>query len=428
MRIPLKDIKPNPANPRLIKDNAFKDLLRSVAQFPQMLDKRPIAVTKEGKAFIALGGNQRTRALTQLQTEINDGTFLSRYETTQEAQNLLIEYFSKGVPAVDCTDLTPDQQRRFIIADNLPFGEWDTDALANEWDVDELKEWGMNLPEWGEGDGSEELEAKEDDYEMPDEIQTDIVLGDLFEIGAHRLLCGDATNNEDVAKLMNGQLADLVVTDPPYNTGMKGSKDAKARLSQMFNDSFTPEEWDKLKKDSFSNYNLFTKGECAFYVFIDWRRVAEFKNVLESFADVKNVIVWDKQVHGLGSDYKSTYENIVVGKKGKPQINNRIGLDYQDIWRVQRKMGRDADHATKKPIEILNKPIIHASKKDDIVLDLFGGSGSTMITSHQLERKAYLQEIDPKYCQVIIDRMLKLDPTLEIKKNGQPYETAVKQP
>ena len=148
MRIPLKNIKPNPNNPRFIKDNAFKDLIRSVAQFPQMLEKRPIAVMKDGKAYIALGGNQRTRALTQLQTEINESSFLSRYETTQEAQNLLIEYFTKGVPAVDCTDLTPDQQRRFIIADNLPFGEWDTDALANEWDAGELTEWGLNVPQW----------------------------------------------------------------------------------------------------------------------------------------------------------------------------------------------------------------------------------------------------------------------------------------
>jgi len=200
---------------------------------------------------------------------------------------------------------------------------------------------------------------------------------------------------------------------------MNGNKkDAKAWLSQMFDDSFTPEKWDELKTGAFNNYNLFTKGECAFYVFIDWRRVAEFKEVVESIADVKNVIVWDKGVHGLGSDYKSTYENIVVGKKGKPKIRNRIGLDYQDIWRVQRKMGRDQDHATKKPIELLKKPILHASKQDDIVLDLFGGSGSTMITCHQLNRVGYLMEIMPQYCQVIIDRMRKLNPTLIIKKNG----------
>ena len=179
--------------------------------------------------------------------------------------------------------------------------------------------------------------------------------------------------------------------------------DAKARLSHIFNDSFSDKEWEDFLTAIFNNYKLFTKGECALYVFIDWRRVADIKNHLEKIADVKNVIVWDKQVHGLGSDYKSTYENCVVGKKGKPKINNRIGLDYQDIWRVQRQMGRDTEHATKKPIELLSKPILHASKEDDIILDLFGGSGSTMVTAQQLKRKCYMQEIDPKYCQVILD-------------------------
>jgi DNA modification methylase len=325
----------------------------------------------------------------------------------------------KEVP-VEIVDWPEEKQKEFIIKDNVGFGEWEWELLANEWDAVELEEWGLDIPDFA----FKNEEAQEDDYEIPDEIQTDIVLGDLFEIGEHRLLCGDSTDSDAVAKLMGGVLADLVVTDPPYNTGMTGNTNAKARLSQMFNDSFTPEEWEELKTGSFNNYNLFTKGECALYVFIDWRRVGEFKELVETIAEVKNVIVWDKGVHGLGSDYKSTYENIVVGKKGKPQINNRIGLDYQDIWRVQRTMGRDKDHATKKPIEILNKPILHASKQDDIVLDLFGGSGSTMITAHQLKRKAYLQEIDPKYCQVTVDRMLKLDPTLIIKRNGQPYKNS----
>jgi DNA modification methylase len=353
----INSIKPNPSNPRIIKDDKFKKLVKSLQDFPEMSKVRPIVVNKD---MIVLGGNMRLKAMK--------------------------EAGWKEVP-VEIVDWPEEKQKEFIIKDNVGFGEW-------EWEL------------------------------IPDEIQTDIVLGDLFEIGEHRLLCGDSTDSDAVAKLMGGVLADLVVTDPPYNTGMTGNTNAKARLSQMFNDSFTPEEWEELKTGSFNNYNLFTKGECALYVFIDWRRVGEFKELVETIAEVKNVIVWDKGVHGLGSDYKSTYENIVVGKKGKPQINNRIGLDYQDIWRVQRTMGRDKDHATKKPIEILNKPILHASKQDDIVLDLFGGSGSTMITAHQLKRKAYLQEIDPKYCQVTVDRMLKLDPTLIIKRNGQPYKNS----
>lgn len=385
----LSTLKINPNNPQKFDD--LSKLENSIKEFPKMMSLRPLIY--DPKDMIVLGGNKRLICLQNLGfKEIPDNWIKSADELTEE------------------------EKKRFIIADNVGFGTWD-EELLEDWDKQDLEDWGLEL-EWKE----ETQEAKEDDYEIPDEIETDIVLGDLIEIGEHRLLCGDAKNSDDVSKLMGGMLADIVVTDPPYNTGMSGSKNEKARLSHMFDDSFTPEQWEDLKISSFSNYNLFTKGECAFYVFIDWRRVSEFREVLETFANVKNIIVWDKGVHGLGSDYKSTYENIVVGKKGSPNISNRYGLDYQDIWRVQRKMNRDEDHATKKPIELLNKPILHASKKDDIVLDLFGGSGSTMIASHQLERKAYLSENKPKYCQVIIDRMLKLDPSIEVKINGKEYK------
>ncbi len=265
-------------------------------------------------------------------------------------------------------------------------------------------------------------EAKDDNYEIPDEIETDIKVGDIFQIGEHRLMCGDSTDAEMVAKLMDGQKADVVVTDPPYNTGMKPNKDKKARLSHMFNDSMTDTEWNKFLLDIFNVYNRNTKGECVYYVFIDWRKVSDIRNALEVIANVKNIIVWDKQVHGLGSDYKSTYELCVVGKKGKPEIHNRYGLDYQDIWRVKRKMGRNKDHATAKPVEIISKPILHASKEDDIVLDLVLGSGTTMVAAHQLGRKCYGMELDPKYCQVIIDRMRALDGTIEIRRNGELYD------
>lgn len=181
-------------------------------------------------------------------------------------------------------------------------------------------------------------------------------------------------------------------------------KAGSTRLSHMFQDSFTPEQYSQLLDDVFTNYLTVTKGECAYYVFIDWRKMGDIKAKLEKLMDVKNVLVWDKQVHGLGSDYKFTYEMCVVGKKGKPEINNRYGLDYQDIWRVQRQMGRNEDHATAKPVELLEKPIKHASKQDDIVLDLFGGSGSTLIACEKTKRTCYMMELDPKYCDVIIKR------------------------
>lgn len=246
---------------------------------------------------------------------------------------------------------------------------------------------------------------------IPDTKQVIVERGDIFQLWKHRLVCGDATDIRDVELLMDGQLADEVVTDPPYNTGMSGKevgnenqKDEKARLSHMFNDSYTDEEWFTFLHDTFTNYLQVTKGDCAFYVFIDRRRVQDIKGVMETIMDVKNVIVWDKWVHWLGSDYKYTYELCVVGKKWVPEISNRYGLDYQDIRRVQRDMWRNKDHATAKPIALLEKPIVHASKQDDIVLDLFGGSGSTLITSEKTNRRCYMMELEPKYIQVILKR------------------------
>jgi len=266
----------------------------------------------------------------------------------------------------------------------------------------------------------------EDIDEAPQPLEkTYSILGDVFEIdGKHRVMCGDSTKESDVSILMNGNKADVVVTDPPYNTGMTGKpNNEKARLSHMFNDNI--QDWDKFLTDIFTNYFKNTKGDCAYYVFIDWRRVGDVRSKIESLMSVKNVIVWDKKVHGLGSDYKSTYELIIVGKKGNPEIQNRYGLDYQDIWRLQREMGRNKDHATVKPIELCQKPIKHASKTDDIVLDLFLGSGSTLIAAETTKRICYGMEIDQHYSDVILRRYKKTFPNASFKcltRNDFPFE------
>jgi site-specific DNA-methyltransferase (adenine-specific) len=391
-----------------------------------MLQKRPIAVVKEGAKWLAIGGNQRTRALADLETEVNGDNFVAQYETTPDAQNTLIEYFAKGVPVMDCTDLSPEQQRRFIIADNLPFGEWDTDALANEWDADELKEWGMNLPEWGEGGGGEGLEAKEDDYEMPDEIQTDIVLGDLFEIGSHRLLCGDSTQKQTFEVLFDGQLADAIVTDPPYNVAYEGKTKDKLKID---NDKQEDGDFYKFLYDFYASLAAHTKAGGAWYV---WHADSEGANFRRAMKDagimVKQCLIWVKNSMVMGrQDYHWKHEPCLYGwKEGAAHgwYSDRKQTTVLNFDRPQR----NAEHPTMKPIPLFAYQIGNSSKEGDIIADGFGGSGTTMVACHQMNRRAYLVEFDPKYCQVIVDRMLKLDPTLGIKKNGQPYETAVKQP
>lgn len=383
----LSTIQPNSHNPRLIKDEKFKKLCTSIKEFPKMMELRPIIVDDDNTI---LGGNMRFRALQELgYQEISD------------------KWIKKA------SELTESEKKRFIIEDNVSFGEWDWDILANEWDTSDLEEWGLDLSA-----GFNQTEIVEDEVPEVSEEEAKSKLGEMYQLGRHRVRCGDATKIEDVELLMGGAMADLVVTDPPYNTGMteknntfsynwtKNKKGKTGRLPHMFNDKI--EDWEQFLSSTFANFYTCTKGECAFYVFIDWRRVADIKKELEKRMDVKNVIVWDKQVHGLGGDYKYTYELCVVAKKGKPEINNRIGTDYQDIWRVQKRMGRNKDHATAKPIELLVKPILHASKQDDIILDLFLGSGTTLIACEQTNRICYGMEIYPKYVDVIRRRYAKL--------------------
>lgn len=328
-----------------------------------------------------------------------------------------------SVPCVQMGTLTDDEVKALRLADNriAEMGEWDMDLVIAE--LKGIDETLLDLTGFSSDLIITPEEADDEVPELPEEPQSQ--LGDLYELGGHRVLCGDSLKMEEIDKLMNGHKADLVVTDPPYNTGMKGKpKDEKAWLSHMFNDQI--EDWPTFLLDTFTNYYFSTKGECAFYVFIDWRRVQDIKAEMEKHMDVKNVIVWDKKVHGLGSDYKFTYELCVVGKKGKPEISNRFGLDYQDIWRVQRPMGRNEEHATAKPVELLEKPIIHASKQDDIVLDLFLGSGSTLIAAQKTKRTCYGIELDPKYVDVIVSRYCKYVGNNTIKKNGEEIEWVTK--
>jgi DNA modification methylase len=177
-------------------------------------------------------------------------------------------------------------------------------------------------------------------------------------------------------------------------------------LSHMFNDSFTDEEWQKFMGDFCVSYDLATKDNAFIYVCLDWRRSYELVPHLKNHWKFSNLIVWDKMVHGLGSDYKYTHEFIHVCKKGKPPLaSNKEGeKEYQDVWRIQRKMGKDKEHATKKPIELCERAIRHGSLYKHIVLDLFGGSGSTLIACEKTNRQCRMMELDPKYCDVIIKR------------------------
>jgi DNA modification methylase len=370
---PINKIKSNPNNPRVIKDDKFKKLVQSLKDLPEMAQVRPIVVNQD---MIVLGGNMRLKAMK--------------------------EAGWKEAP-VAVVDWDEDKQRQFIIKDNVGFGEWDWDMLANEWDAESLGEWGLDVPQMNET----EIEAEEDDFDVPEGgIATDIVLGDLFEIGEHRLLCGDSTDSDAVAKLMNGEKADMVFTDPPYNIDYQGVKDKRDKIA---NDKMSDEDFTQFLYDAL-NINCDT-----FYVCCSWQYSHLFRKALEDLQKpVKSFIVWDKINPAQHLDkYFKQHEIILYHGKFGGQKTLR-----GDVWQTKRQ--RNTVHPTMKPIEIIEMALNDNTDKKQIY-DAFLGSGSTMVASHQLKRKCYGMELDPKYCQVIIDRMLKLDPSLTIKRNGEKY-------
>jgi DNA modification methylase len=384
-KVKINSIKTNPKNPRLIKDDKFKKLVNSIKEFPQMLELRPIVVDENN---IILGGNMRHKAC--------------------------IEAGLKEVFIVQAKDLTEQQKDEFIVKDNVGFGEWDWNILANEWDTEKLTDWGLDLPL----DVSvQELEAEEDDYEIPNEINTDIVLGDLFEIGEHRLLCGDSTDSDQVAKLMNGEKADMVFTDPPY------------RYKKMGDGGAFHEGHKKLKEDikDIVNFDpteflntlplVFSKGINA-YVFCNTDLVPDYCLWAKENKYNFNILTWHKKsfIPASNNHHFPDTEYLIYISKGAI-FNSGLNVNYGKYFILNNE--KSNDHPTIKPLEIIAVQLQIGSNINSVVMDFFLGSGSTMVAAHQLKRKCYGMELDPKYCQVIIDRMKKLDPSLVIKRNGE---------
>jgi DNA modification methylase len=380
----LSSIRPNPANPRIIKDNAFHKLCKSIEEFPKMMALRPMVIDTDG---VILGGNMRFKALQHLGFKEVPDEWVKRAD-----------------------ELTDDERRRFIIADNVSGGDWDVEDLAANWDRDELDSWGVEI-DWT----AEPLEAVEDNFEIPDTIETDIVLGDLFEIGEHRLLCGDSTDSDQVAKLMNGEKADMVFTDPPYGVNYQSNMRNKTEKFEVLeNDNGFLTEW-------INHLPLFSKG--FVFIWTSWKVLKQWIEFCEPIGELSNLIIWDKGGGGIG-DLKKTFltdfEVALVYHRGAEIKGKRLG----SVWSIGKDGSCAYLHPTQKPVELPAMAIENITNQNELVLDLFLGSGTTMVASHQLNRKCYGMEIDPKYCQVIVDRMRKLDPTLIIKRNGK---TDVKQ-
>tara|TARA_R100000935_G_C2833535_1_gene166637 strand:+ start:1200 stop:2327 length:1128 start_codon:yes stop_codon:yes gene_type:complete len=364
--VPITKIKPNPGNPRIIKDHKFKLMVQSVKESFWMLKKRPIVVDEN---MIVLGGNQRLRAC--------------------QVAGL------KEVWIDDASDWTKEQQDEFIIKDNSNFGEWDYDILANTYDETDLVKWGMDV--WQPEDAVVELE--DDNYTEPKNIQVDVVVGDLIEIGNHRLLCGDSTDPKQISKLMNGTEPEWIHTDPPY--GMNAVSKSGV-LSKNYSGDIMGDDNSDIAKDSFNLiHSLYSKVKQV------WWGANYYSSTLP---DSECWLVWDKNNGG------SDQTDAELGWCNYRSVVRKFTMASEKINRV---------HPTQKPVELVQWAYEWAKSDFKNVADFFGGSGVTMVWAHKVNKKSFIMEYDPKYCQVIIDRMLKLDSLLNIKINGKGYKNHV---
>lgn len=352
--VPIGDIKPNPNNPRIIKDDKFKKLVQSIKDFPEMLKLRPIVVNAE---MVVLGGNMRLKAC--------------------QAAGLT------EVPVILASGLTDERQREFIIKDNVGFGEWEWETLANEWDADDLAAWGLDLPEF-EKAPADGLTDADEVPESPAEPVS--VLGDLWLLGKHRVLCGDSTSVDAVKRLMSEEKADILISDPPYGIGYQ---------YEEHNDASNEDNAELVARafDNGPDIKAWTPG------------LMNLSRDMHRFGKAK-VAVWFKKFaaagNGLGG--ASVWEPILItGKPKVKKLKTDVIVCMTDRVTVDGKSLREL-HSCPKPVELYATLIESLSAPSDIVFEPFCGSGTTLIASEKTGRQCRAIEITPTYVDVIVKR------------------------
>ena len=316
------------------------------------------------------------------------------------------------VPTIDCSDMTETQKKAYIIADNkLAMNSgWDIDLLSLE--ISQLDTDGFNLELLGfDSKELDELLAPEvvegltdEDAvpDVPDEPKTK--LGDIYILGNHRLMCGDSTSLDQIEKLLDGEMADMAFTDPPYNVDYGNSNNPRHKSRQIMNDKMNDDDWDTFVNDYITALLTYCHGNI--YIAMSDKELGHMQLTFEKLGGKwASFIVWVKDRLVLsGKDYHSRHETILYGWKDGVSDRQRVeDRTETDVWEIKRPSNSEL-HPTMKPVELVERALTNSSKSKNIVLDLFGGSGTTMIACEKLNRKAYIMELDPKYCDVIVKR------------------------
>jgi DNA modification methylase len=397
-----------PSNPRTREEERQKKLEKSIEELPEMTVARACLVYKYNGKYVVIGGNRRLEA--------------------HRALN------KKKIPVIEIPENTPiDKIRRIAIIDNESTGKTDWQKIKEEWNLEEIKDWGVDLPQ--DWNFPEEVvkEAKEDDFSEEDakDVETRVKIGEIWQLGEHRLMCGDSTDAASVALLMDGQKADMVFTDPPYgvsigdkNKALNSVQKAGCCTENIANDNISVNDLYPILVKAMINCRENCK-DCACY-YITSPQGGELGLMMmmmmmmkDAGLPVRHMLIWEKNcaTFSLGRlDYDYQHEPIFYTWT-KSHKNYRNGEFRTTIWKYDKPRKCDL-HPTMKPVELVANCMMDASVEGDIVLDMFGGSGTTIIAAEQLARRARLMELDPHYCDVIIARWEKLTGKEAVKIYG----------
>lgn len=360
----------------------------------------------------------------------NDNGIIAGHGRVMAAGKLSLE----TVPCIRLGYLTETQKRAYIIADNklaLNAG-WDAEMLALE--LSDLKELDFDLDLLGFDDDEitklmaeiePEFEPLTDDDQTPEPPVNPVTkLGDVWICGKHRIMCGDSTNFKDVENLMNSDVADMIFTDPPYNVKVSGLGSAASQNSigkihgefKMASGEMSKTEFTDFLRAVFTCLISVSKNGSIHYICMDWRHIQELTSAGEIYNEFKNLCIWNKNNGGMGTFYRNKHELIFVYKNGTEKHTNNFMLGETGRYRTNvwdypmvtafanEERGNEKLHPTVKPAQLVIDAILDCSNDGEIILDLFGGSGTTMIACEKTNRIARLMELDEKYCDVIVKR------------------------
>lgn len=376
-------------NPRTISKENFEILCDSIKSNPDYFWARPILANNVSGKNVVYAGNQRLKAAKKLGM--------------------------KDVPCIIET-LSVEKEKERTIRDNIELGEWDINLITNEWDTGELEKWGLEIP-IVDVLPNEGLPDKDFVPEEPENIKTKP--GDVYELGDHRLMCGDSTVLEDAKKLMNGEISGMIFTDPPYNIDYGVSKNPKHKIRTIKNDKQTIDEWIDFNKKLICIFKEFNAGDIYVWGAPGYDGMRQRILFCETGIHWSATIIWKKQQLVLSpAKYQRKYKPCFYGwfEKGKSSYSG--DRKQTEVWDIDRPHNSKL-HPTMKPIELCEKGINNSSEINDLVLDLFGGSGSTLIACERLKRKCRMMELDEKYCDVIVTRWLDYTGQTEFKLNGK---------